>query len=135
LGRKQYYDRGVESAVNSNLYTEDHLVERPSIQLFAELGWTTVSAVEELIGQNGMLAPETKWEVMLVRRLRTALQALNPVLPPEAINFAIDELARDRSAMSLAAANREVWKLIRDDVRVSVADLVYREMKIPARRR
>ena len=31
-------------------------------------------------------------------------------VPADAINFAIDELARDRSAMSLAAANREVWK-------------------------
>jgi type I restriction enzyme R subunit len=36
------------------------------------------------------------------------LERLNPPLPAQAINFAIDELARDRSAMSLAAANREV---------------------------
>jgi type I restriction enzyme, R subunit len=43
---------------------------------------------------------------MLVDRLRAALGRLNPVLPPEAIRSAIDELTRDRSAMSLAAANR-----------------------------
>jgi type I restriction enzyme R subunit len=30
---------------------------------------------------------------------------------------------RDRSAMSLAAANREVWELLRDGVKVSVPDL------------
>lgn len=31
-------------------YTEDHLVEQPAIQLFAELAWTTVSALEEVFG-------------------------------------------------------------------------------------
>ena len=29
-------------------YTEDPLVEQPAIGLFAELGWTTVSGLEEL---------------------------------------------------------------------------------------
>ena len=29
-------------------YTEDQLVEQPAIGLFAELGWRTVSAMEEL---------------------------------------------------------------------------------------
>lgn len=31
-------------------YTEDQLVEQPAIGLFAELGWTTVSASEEIFG-------------------------------------------------------------------------------------
>ena len=30
-------------------YTEDQLVEQPAIGLFAELGWTTVSALEETL--------------------------------------------------------------------------------------
>jgi hypothetical protein len=29
-------------------YTEDQLVEQPAIGLFAELGWTTVSALKEI---------------------------------------------------------------------------------------
>ena len=33
--------------MTAHAYTEDHLVERPAIGLFAELGWTTVSALEE----------------------------------------------------------------------------------------
>ncbi len=45
-------------------------------------------------------------------RLRAALERLNPTLPPEAIAGAIDGLKRDRSAMSLAAANREVYALL-----------------------
>ncbi len=31
-------------------YTEDQLVEQPAIGLFAELGWTMVSALEETLG-------------------------------------------------------------------------------------
>lgn len=34
-------------------------------------------------------------------------------LPPEAISAAVDELTRDRSAMSLEAANREVYLLLK----------------------
>jgi type I restriction enzyme R subunit len=47
---------------------------------------------------------------------------LNPALPAEAINSAIDEVSRDRSAMSLAAANEDIWHLLRDGVRVLVPD-------------
>ena len=89
-------------------YTEDHLVEQPAIDLFAELEWTTVSALDEVLGASGTLGRETKSEIVLGPRLRAALERLNPALPPDAINSAINELARDRSAMSLAAANREV---------------------------
>ena len=66
-------------------YTEDQLVEQPAIGLLAELGWTTVSAVEETFGATGTLLRETKGEVVLVSRLRAALERLNPALPPEAI--------------------------------------------------
>ncbi len=35
--------------------TEDQLVEQPDSALFAELGWTTVSAMEEVFGAGGRL--------------------------------------------------------------------------------
>src|ERR1035438_2466144 len=103
-------------------YTEDQLVEQPAIGLFAELGWQTVSAFEETFGSTGTLLRETNGEVVLVSRLRAALERLNPTLPPEAITAAVDELTRDRSAMSLEAANREVYLLLKEGIRVSVAD-------------
>jgi type I restriction enzyme R subunit len=103
-------------------YTEDQLVEQPAIGLFAELGWTTVSALEEIFGATGTLQRETKGEVVLVSRLRAALEKLNPALPAEAITGAVDELTRDRSAMSLEAANREVYKLLKEGIKVSVPD-------------
>ena len=55
-------------------YTEDQLVEQPAIGLFAELGWQTVSALEETFGAAGTLLRETKGEVVLVSRLRAALE-------------------------------------------------------------
>ncbi len=103
-------------------YSEDSLVEQPAIQLFAEMGWQTVSALEEVFGVEGTLGRETKAEVVLVPRLRTALERLNPSLPPEAISGAIDQLIRDRSAMSLEAANRDVYGFLKDGIPVSVPD-------------
>ncbi len=97
--------------MSAHAYTEDQLVEQPAIGLFAELGWQTVSALEETFGATGTLLRETKGEVVLVSRLRAALERLNPALPREAITAAVDELTRDRSAMGLPAANREVYRL------------------------
>src|ERR1700693_5517536 len=104
-------------------YTEDQLVERPAIELFAGLGWQTKSAMEEVFGENGTLARETPAEAVLFSRLRAALERLNPTLAPEGINSAIDELTRDRSAMSLVAANSEVYGLLKEGVAVSVPEL------------
>ena len=103
-------------------YTEDQLVEQPAIGLFAELGWATVSAMEEDFGTDGTVGRETQGEVVLATRLRSALERLNPALPPEAITGATDELTRNRSAMSLEAANREVYLLLKDGIKVSVPD-------------
>ena len=106
----------------SHAYTEDQLVEQPAIGLFADLGWQTVSAMEESFGVTGTLGRETKGEVVLTLRLREALVRLNPAMPSEAINNAIDDMARDRSAMLPEAANREVYRLLKEGITVSVPD-------------
>lgn len=103
-------------------YTEDQLVEQPAIGLFAELGWQTVSASEETFGAGGTLGRDAKGDVVLAPRLRAALERLNPALPSEAISAALDELTRDRSVMLLAAANREVYLLLREGIKVSIPD-------------
>src|SRR2546426_5299885 len=103
-------------------YTEDQLVEQPAIGLFAALGWQTVSALEETFGASGTLQRETGGEVVLVSRLRAALARFNPTLPSETITAAVDELTRDRSAMSIEAANREVYRLLKEGIKVSVPD-------------
>ena len=108
--------------MSPHAYTEDQLVEQPAIGLFASLGWDTVSALDETFGAYGTLGRETRGEAVLAVRLRAALVRLNPALPPEAIETAIDELVRDRSAMSLEAANREVYRLFKEGVAVSVPE-------------
>jgi type I restriction enzyme R subunit len=105
-----------------NPYTEEQLVELPAFELFAALGWNTICALEEVFGPSGTLAREMSGEVVLLARLRSALQKLNPNVPPEAIAAAVDQITQDRSAMDLAAGNREVYSLLKDGVPVSVPD-------------
>jgi type I site-specific restriction-modification system R (restriction) subunit len=93
-------------------YTEDQLVEQPAVGLFAELGWQTVSAMEEVFGPAGTLVREASGEVVLIARLRAALQRLNPTLPPEAITAGVDELIRDRSA-SIGLYEERGWQFRR----------------------
>src|SRR4029079_13676662 len=107
----------------SSDFTENVLVELPAIRLFEELGWASVSAKDEVFGPKGTLGREIKSDVAVVPRLRCDLEMLNSQRPSNAITSAVDEVVRDRSAMSLAAANREIWELLRDGVKVSVPDL------------
>jgi type I restriction enzyme, R subunit len=106
----------------ANAYTEDQLVERPAIGLFAELGWQTVSVMEETLGTSDTLERETSGVVVLAPRLQAALEKLNQKLPSEAIANAVDKLTRDRSTMTLVGANREVCGLSKDGVKVVVPD-------------
>jgi hypothetical protein len=43
-------------------YTEDQLVEQPAIQLLADLGWQSISAMEEVFGASEALGRETSGE-------------------------------------------------------------------------
>jgi type I restriction enzyme, R subunit len=107
----------------SNGYTEDHLVEQPAIQLMQhELGWEVVNCFGEWDGGTSALGRDGKREVVLVSRLRPALQRLNPDLPVEAIEGAVEEICRDRTALSLAEANREIDKLLKQGVKVWFPD-------------
>jgi len=100
-------------------YSEDTLVEQPAIALFAKLGYETINAFSERLGSSGTLGRETQHEVVLVPRLRSALRRLNPNLAREVLELAIEELTRDRSLLSPAHANREVYQRLKHGVRVA----------------
>lgn len=100
-------------------FTEDKLVEQPTIALFQKLGYSFIYAFDEKLGTNGTLGRESSDQVILLRYLQPALAKLNPELPPDALDAAIEELLKDRSALSLAEANKEVYKLLRDGIQVS----------------
>lgn len=121
-------------------YTEDHLTEQPAIQLMEhELGWDSVNAYDEWCSGASSLGREAKREVVLTGRLKLpagngfllgwpprcavlTLQSLNPELSDEALDAAVEELTRDRSALSLVEANREIDKLLRGGVKVKIPD-------------
>jgi type I restriction enzyme R subunit len=110
-----------------NLDLEEAL-ELETIALFTELGWKPVNAYYEVFDPETAtdtqpyLGREHRGQVLLLPRLRAALESLNPDLPGEALQLAIEQLARDRGAMSLAAANRDVYDLLKDGVKVTYRD-------------
>ena len=108
--------------MTSHDYSEEQLVEIPAFELLGALGWQAINASDETFGEKGTLGREMSGQVVLFSRLRAALVKLNPAVPPAAIEGAIDSLTRDRSAMDLAAANREVYLLFKDGVPVSIPD-------------
>lgn len=103
-------------------YSENTLVEQPAIALFASLHWQTANLYHETFGAHGTEGRESEHQVILPRRLTQALKKLNPELPDEALTQAFDELARDRSILTPVAANRELYRLLKDGVKVSYAD-------------
>lgn len=99
-------------------YGELALVEAPAIDLFASLGWSTANLYAETFGSDGTEGRVSESAVILVRRLRSALERLNPGLPADAYSQAIEELTRDRSRQLPATANREFYRLLRERVKV-----------------
>jgi type I restriction enzyme R subunit len=108
--------------VSTTSYTEATLIEAPAIALFAELGWPTVDANNEWAAGTSSLGRETRSDVVLVGRLRAALRQLNPDASHEAVEQAIEELARDRAALAPAHAAQEAWRLLAHGVRVRARD-------------
>lgn len=103
-------------------YGENALVEQPAIELFESLGWKTANLYHETFGVDGTEGREAEHQVILPRRLRAALEKLNPGLPTDAYSQAVDDLTRDRSAQIPVNANRELYRLIRDRVKVQIRD-------------
>ena len=103
-------------------YSEDELVEQPAIEAFQALGWETANLYHETFGEHGTEGRDTEHDVILPRRLLSALERLNPSLPPDSFIPVIEELTRDRSKMTPVNANREIYELLKDGVKVKVQD-------------
>ncbi len=103
-------------------YTEDELIEQPAIEMLKKLGWDHINALHETLGASGTLGRDNQSEIILQSRLRIAIKRLNPDLPLEAYNLTFEELTRDRSRLSMPAANREIYQLLRNGVKVHIPD-------------
>tara|TARA_Y100000590_G_C15722301_1_gene1013918 strand:+ start:124 stop:3240 length:3117 start_codon:yes stop_codon:yes gene_type:complete len=90
------------------------------MQLFEELGYEVMDCLDEVVGEGATLGRETYRDVVLVPRLRKAIEKLNPSLPVETIDTALQELTKDRSALNPITANKEVHTLLKDGVPTSI---------------
>ncbi|MDD8017636.1 MAG: type I restriction endonuclease subunit R [Bacteroidota bacterium] len=98
-------------------FSENILVEQPTIELFKSLKWQFQDCYEEFNHAGGSpLGRDTKSDVVLVERLREALVRLNNEAPEEAIHFAIEELTKDRSSLTLVNANKEIYHHLKSGI-------------------
>jgi type I restriction enzyme R subunit len=68
------------------------------------------------------ISEDYKRDVILVDRVREAAVRLNSTIPASAIENALDKLLDRRQAMTLVAANQEVYSLLRDGIPVDFDD-------------
>ena len=95
-------------------FTEAELVERPALELLAELGWTVVDTYAEALGPAGTLGRDSLHEVVLTHRLRDALRVLNPAAPDDVREEALTAVTKDWSVMDPVRANKAIYGLLRD---------------------
>lgn len=107
-------------SLSGAIASEKALVEVPAVELLQSLGWQHGDLMQEEPGPTNTTGRLSFREVILPARLRAALRRLNPSLPEEALAQAEAKLAEDRSAMLPIAANREVYRLLRDGVPVEL---------------
>ena len=106
-----------------NPYSEDQLVEQPAIALLKELGWRTQECLNEFEYDSQIrTGREAKSEIVLTDRLRAALARLNPNIPSDAINAAVEVITQSRAVMNRVEANREIYNILKDGVKITDTD-------------
>ena len=104
---------------SSMKYGENNLVHQPAIKLFSTLGWQTLDAFDEFSKGLNILERSSTSDAILTKYLEPAIRRLNPDINGEAITLAIGELSADRSKMSLVSANKDVYRHLRDGLKVT----------------
>ena len=108
----------------TGINSEDALVQRTfADHLEQVLGWESVYAFnDEAFGPTGTLGRASERDTVLVRDLRVAIERLNPTLPPDVCQQAVDRLTRVDFARSAVQHNREFYGYIRGGVPVEWRD-------------
>ena len=104
----------------TDINSEDRLVQQTFAgHLEKVLAWDSVYAFNtETFGPQGTLGRASEREVVLARDLRKALETLNPKIPTEAREQAIEKITRIDFARSSVQHNREFYGFIRGGVPV-----------------
>jgi len=104
-----------------NPFNEDNLVEQTAIKLIKEVWADSACHINAYTDEeDAKLGRAHRGEVALTKYLLPALEKINPELPKEALDQAVEQLTRDRSQMSLVNANKEIYQLLRDGASVQV---------------
>lgn len=107
--------------MNRRRYSEDQSVQKPAAQLLAGVGWRSVVAFnDEDFGPHSLLGRADRSEWVLTRHLRAALARLNPGVPEQAIDQAMEVLLALDAAKTPVQINEDKYKLLRDGVPVEV---------------
>ena len=104
-------------------YSEQVLVENPAIKVFKSLDYEFLNCYNENFNENPELATlgrKTPMEVVLTSRLKSALFSLNPDLPTEAIEQAIEKITMDMSNLNPVVANKEIYSMLRKGVDIEI---------------
>lgn len=99
---------------------ENTLTEQPVINWFKNLGYEYKFGPD--ISTGGILVERDFKDVILESRLKNALKRLNPDLPEKGINEALYKL-KNVEHPNLEIANREVWRMLTEGVKVEVEDI------------
>ncbi|HUZ97680.1 MAG TPA: type I restriction endonuclease subunit R [Edaphobacter sp.] len=103
--------------MGSSGFTES-VVEEATLDWLAGLGYTVLHGPDIAAGEPAAERDDSGYrDVILERRLRQALQRLNPTLPPEAIEDAYRRLTRPEEP-STVTQNHAVHKMLVDEVTV-----------------
>lgn len=113
-----------------NFISEDQ-IERALVQKLQHLhGFDSLDCYTEVPEDlNDGSGRASKWEVILVDRVREAATRLNPDIPANAIEDALEKLLDRRQSMSLVATNQEVYGLLCDGIPVEFDDAHGRPQK------
>ena len=109
-----------QKSLSGIITSEGGLVEKPGLDLLEELGWTHVNLMKEEPGPANPTGRLSFREFVLPARFAPHSASSTHRLPDEALQQAELALTADRSAMLPVAANRDVYRLLRDGVPVQV---------------
>ena len=106
-----------------NFISEDQ-IERALVQKLQHLhGFDSLDChTDDPEDLNDGSGRSNKRDVIFVDRVREAAIRLNPTIPEKAIEDALETLLDRRKAMTLVAANQEIYNLLRDGIPVEFDD-------------
>ncbi|MRI40968.1 type I restriction endonuclease subunit R [Stenotrophomonas sp. MH181796] len=103
-------------------YSEDGMIQKDAAAILGELGWSSIHAQAETEDRPHLTGRNNFTETVLKPDLRAALERLNPGLPEEAYQQAIDQATAHDHAKTLVAINQDKYELLRNGALVRFKD-------------